>query len=146
MQRKHVGNPYSVGIYISVIFMEILLALAIEIKNEHTTQSSNTILLFIYLFIVHSWSIFPPTTTSPPHPSPPLTLNPTPFGFVHVSLIYIPDNPSPFSLHYPSPQPPLLTVSLVFISMCLVIFCLLLCFVDYGMLIGKIRWYLSFTT
>ena len=25
-----------------------------------------------------------------PHPSPPLPLEPTPFGFVHVSLIHVP--------------------------------------------------------
>ena len=49
------------------------------------------------------------------------------------------------SLHYSSLPSPLVTVSLFFISMSLVIFCLLICFVDYVPLIGEIIWYLSFT-
>ena len=41
---------------------------------------------------------------------------------------------------------PLVTVSLFFISMTLVIVCLLVHFVDYVLLIGEIIWYLSFTS
>ena len=54
------------------------------------------------------------------------TLDPTPFGLVHVSFIYAPWQPFP---NFPL-SPPLVTVSLFFISMPLVIFCLLVCFVD----------------
>ena len=43
------------------------------------------------------------------------------FGFVHVSFIHVPWRPSPT---------PLVTVSLFFISVSLVVFCLLVCFVD----------------
>ena len=50
-------------------------------------------------------SIFPPPLPSyPSHPhSPPLTL--TLFGFVHVSFIHVPENPTSFSSHYPLPPP-----------------------------------------
>ena len=41
---------------------------------------------------------------------------------------------------------PLVTVSLFFISMSLVIICFLICFVDQVPLVGEIIWYLSFTT
>ena len=53
-------------------------------------------------------------------------------------------------LHLPScytpPPSPLVTVSLFFISMPLVIFCSFVCFVDQVPLKGEIIWYLSFTT
>ena len=50
---------------------------------------------------------------------------------------------SSFPCYFPPPSP-LVTVILVLISMSLVIFCLLVCFVDYVSLIGEIIWY--FTT
>ena len=56
------------------------------------------------------------------------------------------DGPSPIFPHYPSPLSPLVTVTLFFISMSLVIFCLLICFVDWVPLTGEIIRYLSFTT
>ena len=49
---------------------------------------------------------------------------------------------SPSSL----PLSPLVTVSLFSISVSLVIFCLLVCFIDQGPLKGKIIWYLSLIT
>ena len=55
------------------------------------------------------------------------------------------DDPSPSFPHYPSLPSPLVTVSLFFISMSLVIFYLLVCFVDQVPLIGEIILYLSFT-
>ena len=51
----------------------------------------------------------------------------------------------PFFPHFPSLPSPLVAVSLFFISMFLVVFCLLVCFVDQVPLIGEILWYLSFT-
>ena len=74
-----------------------------------------------------------PPTTPPPHPShphlPPLL--PPYLGFVHLSFIVVPENPSPLSSHYPL-LPPLwlLSVSLFLISMYGLIFCLLVCFAD----------------
>ena len=58
-------------------------------------------------------------------------------------FIYIPF-PS-FPHYFPLPSP-LVTVSLLSISMSLAIFCLQVCFVDLVPLIGEIIWYLSFTT
>ena len=74
-------------------------------------------------------SPFPPTTL--PYPSHP-HLQPSilpPFGFFDVSFVYVPDNPFPFPAIIP-PTIPLLTISLYFISMFLVIFCLLICSLD----------------
>ena len=63
--------------------------------------------IFIFLLFKYSCLHFPPTI--PPHPShlhlPPLIL-PAPLGFVHVSFIDVPENPSPFSHHYPLPPSP----------------------------------------
>ena len=63
----------------------------------------------------------------PPNPSLPLTLETTSFGFVHASFIHVPWCLFPC---YPSHHSTLVTVSLFFISMTLVIFCFLVCFVD----------------
>ena len=49
------------------------------------------------------------------------------------------------SHHYPSPHSPLVTVSLFFIFMSLVSFCLFVNFVHQVPLIGEIIWHLSFT-
>ena len=59
---------------------------------------------FIYfLLFKYSCLHFLPTTL--PHPPSPPTLNPTPFGFVHVSLIHVPWWPFPF---FPMLSPTLL--------------------------------------
>ena len=82
--------------------------------------------LFVLLFKC-SCLHFTPTTvpcSSDPH-LPPSIL--TPFGCVLGSFIRFLDAPSPsFPLYPPSPSP-LVTVSLFFISVSLVIFCLLVC-------------------
>ena len=84
------------------------------------------------------------------HPSTPPQLNPPPsptstlhLGFVHVSFIVVPENPSS---HYPFPLPPLAIVRVFLTSMSLVIFCLLFSSVDYVPVKGEIIWYLSLTT
>ena len=77
-----------------------------------------------------------------PHPNPPPSLASTlPFGFVHVSFIVVPENPSPCC----PPTSPLAIVRLFLTSMTLVIFCLLFSFVDYVSVKGEIIWYLSLT-
>ena len=55
------------------------------------------------------------------------------------------DDPSPSLPSYPPLPSPQVTFSLFFISMSLVLFCLLVCFVHYIPLISDIIWYLSFT-
>ena len=49
-------------------------------------------------------SVFPFTTPlHPSHPHFPPSILPPPFGFVHVSFIHVPENPSLFSPCYPHP-------------------------------------------
>ena len=78
-----------------------------------------------------------------PEPNPPPSLASTlPLGFVHVSFIVVPKNPSP---HCPPPSP-LAIVRLFLTSVSLVIFCLLFSSVDYVPVKGEIIWYLSLTS
>ena len=65
--------------------------------------------------------------------------------FVHGSFIHVPWQLFSFFPPLSRPPFPLVTVSLFFISMSLVLFCSLAWFVGYGPLIGEIIWYLSFT-
>ena len=70
--------------------------------------------------------------TMVPHPThpylPPSNLPPLILSMGPLDMFL--DGPSPIFPHYPSPCSPLVTVSLFSISMFLVIFCLLICFVD----------------
>ena len=94
--------------------------------------SVERLVLFSHFCMLFKYSCLQFPHHHSPHPShphfPPLIL--FLFGFVHVSFIHVPDNPSPFSPHHPSSPSPLVTVSLFLISMSLVILCLLICFVD----------------
>ena len=89
-------------------------------------------ILFLIFFIVVQvqLSLFTPTT--PHHPSHlyllPLILSH--FGFAHVYFIHVPWQPSPFFLPLSPPTFPLVIVSFFLISLSLVIFCILVCFVD----------------
>ena len=104
--------------------------------------------LFFFLFIIAvqiQLSPFPPYNSPMAHPSPPPILNPTPIWLClcvlyTCSLTMLP-LPPPLS----PPLSPLVTVSLFFISMSLIIFCLLFSFVDYVPFKGEIIWYLSLT-
>ena len=91
-------------------------------------------------------SIFPPLLSSTPltltshsqyYPSLALSVGP---------LYMLLDDPFHSFPHHLSLPSPLVTVSLFFISMFLVIVCLLVCFVNEVPLIGEIIWYFSFTT
>ena len=90
------------------------------------------IYIYIYIFIVVQvqLSLFSPTMS--PCPTHPLLqpLNLPPLALSMCSLHMFLGGPSPIFSHYPSLPSPLVTVSLFFISMALVIFCLLVCFVD----------------
>ena len=105
-------------------------------------------LFFNYFFLLFKYSCLhflpkllpaPPTLTSHPQSYPNLLV--LSMGPLYMFL----DDPSPSFPHYPSLPSPLVTVSLFFISMSLVIFYLLVCFVDWVPLIGEIILYLSFT-
>ena len=102
---------------------------------------------FFLIFLVVVWIRLSPFSYHhfplPLYPHIPPSILPL-FGFIHGSFIHVPWWLFPFfPLLSPSP-PPLVTVSLFFISMSLVIFCLLVCFVDQVLLIDEIIWYLSF--
>ena len=85
--------------------------------------------LVILLLFKYSCLHLPPTT--PPHPShphfPPLL--PPPLGFVHVSFIVVSENPPCFAPLSP-PTSSLVAFRWFLISVSLVMFCLLVCFVD----------------
>ena len=83
-------------------------------------------------------SPFSPHHSPPPQPSPPSTLKPTPFGFFHVSFVYVPWWTFPYFLPLSLSPTPLVTVSLLFISMSLVIFSLLICL--FSWLGSTYRW------
>ena len=104
--------------------------------------------VFFYCCSITVVQIFP--HSSPllcPHapsilPLPIPTLLPCTWVIYTCSLL----DPSPSFLLYPCSPSLLVAVSLFLVSMLLVLFCLFVCFVDYGQLIGEIIWYLSFTT
>ena len=89
-------------------------------------------------------SIFPPPL-SPHLPTP--TSHPPSVHLLALSMgpLYMFLDPSPFFPYCPLLPTPLVTVRLFLITMSLVIFYLLVCFVDSVPLIGEIIWYLSFT-
>ena len=52
--------------------------------------------LFFLIVVQAQLSPFSPPHAPLPHSSPPSTLKPTPFGFIHVSFIYVPWKPFPY--------------------------------------------------
>ena len=69
----------------------------------HFSKKNKTWLLFFLIVVQVQLSPFSTHHSLPPHPSPPSTLKPTPYGFVHVSFIHVPWLPFPYFPHYPSP-------------------------------------------
>ena len=105
-------------------------------------------LFSLYFLFLFKHSCLHPHPTMLPHSTHPC-LAPSNLPLLALSmcpLYMFLDGPSPVSPHYPFPLSPLVTLSLFFISVSLVIFCLLVCSVDQVPLIGNIIWYLSFTT
>ena len=89
--------------------------------------------LYIFIFIVVQvqLSSFCPHHFPWLHPCPPPTPDSTPPLALSMGPLYMfLDDPSSFVTRYPSPSFPLVTISLFFISMSLVIFYLLVWFVD----------------
>ena len=100
---------------------------------------------FFFIFVQIQLFLFSTHNSLPVYPSPLPTLDPTLFGSAHVFFIYVHWWPLPNCPHYSSPPSPLVTDSVFFISMSLVIFCLFVWIVDYVPLVGLIIWYLFFT-
>ena len=85
--------------------------------------------LFFLLLFKYSCLHFPTITfPCPTRPYHPPSIHP-PIGFVHGSFIHVPGWPFPIFPSYPPPST-LVAVNLLFISISLVIFCLIVCFVD----------------
>ena len=89
-------------------------------------------------------SPFSPCYSPLPNCPPPPTFNPPP-GCLYSWVLYACFTTLPLLPLMSSSCSLLVTVSLFFISMSLVPFCLLVCFVDKVPFIGEIIWYLSLT-
>ena len=100
---------------------------------------------FNIFYCCSSTVVSSPHHSPPPQPPPLPTLDPTPLWFCPCVLYTCSWKLFCLSPPLSPPTSPLVTVSLFFISMSLVIFCLLVCFADQFPLIGEIIWYLSFT-
>ena len=107
---------------------------------------------FIHKFFPHFLLLFKynclhflPTTPLQPQLAPLPTLDPTPVWFCPSVLYTCSRKPCPLFPPLSPPTSPLVTVSLFLISMSLVIFCLLICFVDQVPLISEIIRCVSFT-
>ena len=92
-------------------------------------------IMFIFkvflLFFKYTCLHFPlPFTPNPAIPTSHHPLSYPPLALSMCPLYMVLDNPFPFSPLLTSPTSPLVTVCLFFISVSLVIFCLLVCFVD----------------
>ena len=102
----------------------------------------------ISLFYCCSVTVVPifPSLLSPALPTPTsyIQFSPPLLSLSMGPLYIFLDDPASSFPHYPTPASLLVTVSLFFISMSLVLFCLLVCFVDL-LITGEIIWYLSFT-
>ena len=138
----------SVFIPISYYFDYCSFVICLEVRNYEGftfVLLFLSFLLFLFLLLFKYSCLHFPATTFPcpiqPH-LPPSILSPIwlcPWDLRTCSLTVLPLPLLPF------PSSPLVTVSVFFISMSLVMFCLLFCFVDQVPLKGEIIWYFSFT-
>ena len=94
-----------------------------------TFANINFILFLLFLFFYYSWPHSPPITLTHPHLSH--SILPPPLLSLSMGPLYLfLDEPSPSLSLCTLPPSPLVTVSLFFISMSLVMFYLLVCSVD----------------
>ena len=108
----------------------------------HLVSSFFLLLLLLFNYSHHHY--LPIILLLPIHPP---TFNPTaPLSFSMGPLYVSLDDPSPSFPCYPLPLSPLVTVTLLFITMALLLFCSLVCFADQVPLIGEVIWYFSCTT
>ena len=86
-----------------------------------------------FFFIVVQVQLSPLLSPDLPTPTSHIQSSPTPLSLSMGPLYMFLDDPSPSLPCYPSSSSPLVTVSLSFISMSLVLFCLLVCFPLLGL-------------
>ena len=114
------------------------------LENKGNAKSNKALNI---LFLLFKYSCLHLHTSILPHPShphlPPSNLPPSALSICPLYMFL--NGPSPIIPHYPSLPSSLVTISLFFISMTLVVFCLFVCFIDYVPVKGEIIWYLSLT-
>ena len=120
--------------FISLVYPPILMT---DILSQDISYFQQFYIYFFFidwLFIVVQVYLSPFSCHHfpPPHPSPP----PHPQSYHPLALSLGPlymflDDPSPSFPHYPLPLSPLVTVNLFFISMSLVVFCLLVLLITF---------------
>ena len=127
--KQYISILYKYTLYEYIVYVNVIMYSAGVLQIMK--------IFLIFYFSSRVVSIFPH-----PHPLPSIL---PPFGFVHGSFIHVFDSPSSSFPPYPSPLTSLVNFSLFFISKSLIIYCLLVCFIDQVLLIGEIIWYLFFT-
>ena len=146
LNTRLICKLYWIWVYKALLHMSVPLVLKISLWNNHyrlfllgllkqwdgiSIKQSHGFLFFFYCFSSTVVSIFFPLhSPCPTHPHlPPLILPPLALSICPLYMFL--DDPSPIFPHYhPPPSHPLVTVSLFFISMSLVLFYLLVSFVD----------------
>ena len=92
----------------------------VSFKSFHIAFFSfDYIYFFIFLIVVQvQWSSFSPHHGPLPQPSPPPILEPTPFGFVHVSFVHVPWWHFPYFPPLSPLPPPLWSLSVCSLFQC----------------------------
>ena len=102
-----------------------------QTSGFETFQKFFLLIKLLFIVVQLQLSAFSPHPSTPPKPNPPPSLVPTlPLGFVHVSFIAVPENPSP---HCPLPTPLWLLVD------CSSLQCLWLYFVCFFLLLIRFQ-------
>ena len=107
-----------------------------NLEDIHTLYISSRHCGYIvssFFFIVVQVQLSPLLSPDLPTPTSHIQSSPTPLSLSMGPLYMFLDDPSPSLPCYPSSSSPLVTVSLSFISMSLVLFCLLVCFPLLGL-------------
>ncbi|KAF6090797.1 hypothetical protein HJG60_012185 [Phyllostomus discolor] len=133
-------SSFPKGWYFILSYFYFFLFLKCDLTVKSIYLYLNFFLLLFKYNCLHFHPTMPPTPPiSASHPlTHPLWLSPC---VLHMCSLMVP----PIIPYYPSPSSSLITVRLFFISMSVVVFCLLVCFVGWFPLIGEIVWYFSFT-
>ena len=130
LDRKHVFVCFSYGF---------------SICRNWNISFLNFMYLFMYLFLLffkYNCLHFPPPPSCPTHHH--LSPSNLPLLALPICPLYLfLDGPSPINPNYPLSPSSVVTVGLFFISMSVVVFCLLVCFVDWVPLTGEIIWKIS---
>ena len=101
-----------------------------EYNNQYENNRAINYFFFFYCYSSTVVSIFSPYACPPRPTHPHLLPSNLPTLALSMCLYVFLDGTSLIIPYYPSPPSSLVTVSLLFISVSLIVFCLLVCFVD----------------